>query len=217
MALHSCARPAVVRRQCRGRAFQPRASYASRSAAAQRFGRKISAPPVALPPAVESPAPTPEPPAESAARPLPETYRRLVASRCGDSFASVATLQSLPLPKPAAGEVLVRVTHAGVNGGCETFRARGEHWFERNRSLESFPLGAEGCGVVVAHGPDVSEPPLGAPVSFVGGAFSEFVISRPASLWPVSAASPGAAACAISGTTAAVRAHWHHIFYASDT
>jgi NADPH:quinone reductase-like Zn-dependent oxidoreductase len=49
-------------------------------------------------------------------------------------------------------QVLVRVTHAGINGGCETFRTRAEFAFEANRLLRDFPLGAEGCGVVVAVG-----------------------------------------------------------------
>jgi hypothetical protein len=34
---------------------------------------------------------------------------------------------------PPAGHVLVRVTYAGVNGGCETFRARGEAAFQGNK------------------------------------------------------------------------------------
>ena len=67
---------------------------------------------------------------------LPATYRRLVARRCGDSFRAVAEVQGgCPMPTAATagaaplqeGEVLVRVHYAGVNGGCETFRARGEH------------------------------------------------------------------------------------------
>lgn len=52
-------------------------------------------------------------------------------------------------------QVLVRVHYAGINGGCETFRARGEHSFSGNQDKANFPLGAEGCGVVVALGPGV--------------------------------------------------------------
>lgn len=77
---------------------------------------------------------------------LPATYRRLVAKGCGRSFREVATLSPpLPLPTPGPKEVLLRMRYAGINGGCETFRARGEFWFSPNRDLaEGFPLGAEG-------------------------------------------------------------------------
>jgi NADPH:quinone reductase-like Zn-dependent oxidoreductase len=51
--------------------------------------------------------------------------------------------------------VLVAVHYAGINGGCETFRVRGEYAFAGNSSKEDFPLGAEGVGTVVALGPDV--------------------------------------------------------------
>ena len=93
---------------------------------------------------------------------------------------------------PRGTEVVVRVAAAGVNGGCETFRCRGEHFFARNReATDGFAVGAEGAGVVVAVGGDVAgvaarnaawaEDADGAPVSvgdvvaFVGGAFAEYV------------------------------------------
>lgn len=46
---------------------------------------------------------------------------------------------------------------AGVNGGCETFRVRGEHMFQGNKDKKQFPLGAEGSGVVVAVGQGVND------------------------------------------------------------
>lgn len=46
--------------------------------------------------------------------------------------------------------------YAGINGGCETFRVRGEFAFAGNRAKPWYPLGAEGAGVVVALGEDVS-------------------------------------------------------------
>lgn len=36
-------------------------------------------------------------------------------------------VEEAALPVPGEGEVLVRVRYAGINGGCETFRARGEY------------------------------------------------------------------------------------------
>lgn len=48
--------------------------------------------------------------------------------------------------------MLVKITFTGINGGCETFRARGDHWFESNTLQEDIPLGAEGTGIIVAIG-----------------------------------------------------------------
>lgn len=39
----------------------------------------------------------------------------------------------VPMRLPDEGEVVLKVQFAGINGGCETFRARGEAAFARNR------------------------------------------------------------------------------------
>lgn len=54
-------------------------------------------------------------------------------------------------------QVLVRMDWAGVNGGCETFRARGEYAFAKHSLAQGQPilLGAEGAGEVVAVGSGV--------------------------------------------------------------
>lgn len=108
---------------------------------------------------------------------------------------------------PGEGEVLVKVTHAGINGGCETFRARGEHAFARNKEATSFTLGAEGAGVVAAVGPGVLNLKVGQAVTFIGGAFSEFVVAKVAMCWPVAAPTPESVALTISGTVAAAALH----------
>jgi hypothetical protein len=59
---------------------------------------------------------------------VPKTTRRLVGRHVGSSFREVAHVVESPLPELEEGQVLVKMTHVGVNGGCETFRARGEHW-----------------------------------------------------------------------------------------
>lgn len=56
----------------------------------------------------------------------------------------------------ALSQVLVRMHYAGINGGCETFRVRGEYAFAANRGKAWYPLGAEGAGVVVALGEGVT-------------------------------------------------------------
>ena len=60
-------------------------------------------------------------------RPVPTSYRALVAGAAGESFRDVAKVAVVDMPALAADEVLVEVRYAGINGGCETFRARGEH------------------------------------------------------------------------------------------
>ncbi|EKX49229.1 hypothetical protein GUITHDRAFT_85698 [Guillardia theta CCMP2712] len=135
---------------------------------------------------------------------LPNTYRALWADKAGSSFREVVVLREKEFPQISSDEVLIEVKYAGVNGGCETFRARGEHWFARNReSAVGFPLGAEGVGKVVQKGKDVAEVEVGDSVAFVGGAFSEYVVHKSESVVKVvPAANPEAVACRISGLTA---------------
>eukprot|EP00536_Pseudo-nitzschia_multiseries_P007510 jgi/Psemu1/195770/e_gw1.177.5.1 len=80
---------------------------------------------------------------------------------------------------------MIRVEYAGVNGGCETFRARGEHSFAGNKDATNFRLGAEGVGRVVAVGSEVDNVSVGDAVCFVGSAFSEYTTSKASMLWVV--------------------------------
>ena len=135
---------------------------------------------------------------------LPATARRLEARRPGGGFGEVAKVVDFAPRAPGTAEVAVRVRFAGINGGCETFRARAEHWFERNRALEGFALGAEGSGEVVAVGEGVEGLAVGDAVAFVGGAFAEFTTVPAVLCQRVDSPSAEAAALIISGTTAAV-------------
>ncbi|GBF92774.1 hypothetical protein Rsub_05393 [Raphidocelis subcapitata] len=142
-------------------------------------------------------------------QPLPATYRLLVAARAGGSFRAVARAVEAPMPAPGPGEVLVRIHFAGINGGCETFRARGEHAFASNSAREAFPLGAEGAGVVVAAGAGVASPRVGEAVACNGAAaFAEYAVAKAAMCTPL----PGpptaeAVALVLSGVTAAAALH----------
>ncbi|GIL80749.1 hypothetical protein Vretimale_9147 [Volvox reticuliferus] len=139
---------------------------------------------------------------------IPATYKRLVARTCGANFRQVAAVQELPLQPPGPGEVLIRITHAGINGGCETFRARGDHAFAANRRLKDFPLGAEGAGVVVAIGQDAGGSiKVGQRVAVNGAAaFSEYVTARSSyvTVVPEQISNADAAALVLSGVTASV-------------
>ncbi|PNW84326.1 hypothetical protein CHLRE_04g229650v5 [Chlamydomonas reinhardtii] len=124
---------------------------------------------------------------------LPASYRRLVARSCGGSFREVAEVVTERLTPPGPGEVLVRVLVAGVNGGCETFRARGEFAFAGNRELQGFALGAEGAGRIVALGPGVKGLQVGQLVALNGAAaFAEYATTRSSLVVPVPVPAPGA-------------------------
>jgi len=139
----------------------------------------------------------------AAAAAVGTTYRALVADGVGDSFRDVAKVVTLPVPELAADEVLVKVVYAGVNGGCETFRARGEFAFAQNReTADGFALGAEGVGVVAAIGTDVESIALGDAVCFVGSGFAEYTKAKAGMLWKVPQATGEMAALRISALTA---------------
>lgn len=134
---------------------------------------------------------------------LPKTYRALVAEATGQSFSQVAQVRTLPTPTVDPDEVLVRVMFAGVNGGCETFRARGEHAFLGNtKSTEPFGLGAEGVGVIAAIGSEVTDLAVGDAVCFVGEAFAEYSKCKAATLWSIPEPAPEYVGLRISGLTA---------------
>lgn len=122
------------------------------------------------------------PQAESAAtfpiyHEVPSTFRRVVAERAGESVRAVAAVQEQKTLEPGEGEVLVQVMTAGINGGCETFRARGERAFAGLQNASNFPLGSEGSGVVLRAGDGTDLQP-GDAVAFVGSAFAELNVVK---------------------------------------
>mmetsp|Transcript_65584 Transcript_65584/g.147993 ORF Transcript_65584/g.147993 Transcript_65584/m.147993 type:complete len:369 (-) Transcript_65584:143-1249(-) len=134
---------------------------------------------------------------------LPGTYRALVARSVGTSFREVANIVELPMPALDEDEVLVKVAYAGVNGGCETFRARGEFAFASNRdAADGFALGAEGVGIVAAIGDAVDTVEVGDAVCFVGSGFAEYTKSKARMLWKVPQPTGEMAALRISALTA---------------
>lgn len=135
---------------------------------------------------------------------LPCSFRRLVAKTTGDTFQQVSEIVERPLDPPSEEQVIVKVHYAGVNGGCETFRARGEWAFARNKDVPEFALGAESSGTVVATGAQVPDLEVGQPVICSGGnAFSEYVTVPARSCFGVRVADAEACTLAVSGLTAA--------------
>jgi len=133
---------------------------------------------------------------------IPKSYRALVAQSVGESFSQVATIKDLPIPNVGTDEALIRVMYAGVNGGCETFRARGEHAFIGNAQDSDFGLGAEGVGIIAAVGSDVTNVKVGDAVCFVGSAFAEYTKCKANTLWNIPEPLPEYVGLRISGLTA---------------
>jgi NADPH:quinone reductase-like Zn-dependent oxidoreductase len=97
---------------------------------------------------------------------IPTTMRAIVI----DSFGGVERLrlQTLAVPKADAGEVLIRISYAGVAVWDPIER---EGIFAKMMNMQpAFPLilGSEGAGEVVAVGPGVGSPRVGDQVYAVG-------------------------------------------------
>ncbi|GGS67369.1 hypothetical protein GCM10010156_27890 [Planobispora rosea] len=92
----------------------------------------------------------------------------------------------VPVPSPGPGEVLIRVTAAGVNF-ADISQSRGTF---AGGPQPPYPAGIEGAGEVIAVGEGVTDPGLGAHVVGVrieGGAFAEYVVLPAARAVPVPA------------------------------
>ncbi len=102
--------------------------------------------------------------------------RAIVVPRLGGP--EVLTLREVPQPKPAAGEVLVKIKYAGITFGDVyqregTYRA-GKPLLETDPPL---PIGGEGAGTVVAVGADVKHVAVGDTVVYAEtlGSYAEYV------------------------------------------
>ena len=79
--------------------------------------------------------------------------------------AQPAHLDEVPVPAPAAGEVLLSIEACGLNF-ADLLMAKGTY---QDTPKPPFALGMEVCGTVLAHGDGVSSPPIGARVAVFGG------------------------------------------------
>ncbi|WP_338763328.1 NADPH:quinone oxidoreductase family protein [Nocardia vulneris] len=87
-----------------------------------------------------------------------------------------------PVPTPGPGEVLLRVTAAGVNF-ADVMQTHGTY---HGGPQAPYLAGFEAAGEVVALGPGVTEPALGAHVIGTGyGAFAEYMVQDAAAVAPI--------------------------------
>ncbi len=86
--------------------------------------------------------------------------------------AEKLTVDSVPLPQPGAGQLLVRVAVSGVNF-IDTYKRSGLYQVPLPATL-----GEEGAGWVVGQGPGVADFGLGARVAWAGvtGSYAEYAI-----------------------------------------
>lgn len=105
---------------------------------------------------------------------VPTTMRALQQTSL-DGVQDLRLITDAPVPSPGPGEVLVRVTAAGVNF-VDVSQARGTF---AGGPQPPYLAGIEGAGEVIALGEGVTEPEPGAHVvgaTIGGGAFAEYMV-----------------------------------------
>lgn len=135
---------------------------------------------------------------------LPEQMRAVVVSRPGGP--EVLTVTRRAVPRPGAGEALVRVVAAGVNR-ADLMQRAGTY----PGAAADPVLGLEVSGVVVATGSGVSEGLVGQEVCALlpGGGYAEYVAVRAAHLAPVPA---GVSTRDAGGLMEAAATVWSNLF-----
>ncbi|MGW3964234.1 NADPH:quinone oxidoreductase family protein [Amycolatopsis sp. NPDC005003] len=114
---------------------------------------------------------------------LPVTMRAL-QQRTLTGPPDLHLITDAPVPRPGPGEVLIRVTAAGVNF-VDLSQARGTF---AGGPQPPYLAGIEGAGEVVAVGAGVTDPVPGARVvgvGITGGAFAEYLVLPAAAALPV--------------------------------
>jgi NADPH:quinone reductase len=112
---------------------------------------------------------------------IPETMRALQQTSF-DGPQDMRLVADAPVPRPGEGEVLIRVTAAGVNF-ADISKAHGTF---RDGPRPPYLAGFEAAGEIVAVGEGVAGPPPGARVVGVGdGAFAEYAVLPEAAVMPV--------------------------------
>ncbi|PAA47822.1 hypothetical protein BOX15_Mlig020157g6, partial [Macrostomum lignano] len=131
---------------------------------------------------------------------LPNTFRRLVATKLTHNFREAVEIINCELKPPTAGQVLIKTKYAGVNASDINFTA-GRY---KHASKPPILLGFEGVGRVVQVGPGVGDGlKVGQPVAYLAdGSFSEYQCLSAGSVFPVPSIRPEFVSLLVSGLTA---------------
>ena len=108
---------------------------------------------------------------------IPTTMKRLVVKEPGENVETCKIeVESVPVPEPRSGEVLIKVVAAPINPSDY-----GE-WYKSNPSKYPLPMGKEGCGIIVKRGGGLATYrfSVGSCVGFIGlkgkqGSYSEYI------------------------------------------
>ena len=127
---------------------------------------------------------------------LPETMTAIAITEAGGP--EVLQPVTRPVPQPAAGEVLIQVEAAGINRPDVLQRQGG---YPPPEGASDIP-GLEIAGRVVAHGPDVTAPAIGAEVCALvtGGGYAEYCVAPVGQCLPYPADFNAVAAAALPET-----------------
>ena len=136
---------------------------------------------------------------------LPEVMQAIAISRPGGP--EVLQLVDCPVPRPGAGEVLIKVAAAGVNRPDCLQRAG---HYPPPEGASDLP-GLEVAGMIVALGEETEGSLLGARVCALvnGGGYAQYCIARPGHCLPVPEGLPFTQAAAMPETLFTV---WHNVF-----
>lgn len=115
--------------------------------------------------------------------------------------------ETLPVPRPREGEMLIRVAYAGINRP-DVIQRRG--YYPPPPGASPIP-GLEIAGEIVALGPGVDDALLGQPVCALvsGGGYAEYCLAHAGHCLPVPGGMPLAEAAALPETLFTV---WHNVF-----
>jgi NADPH:quinone reductase-like Zn-dependent oxidoreductase len=105
-----------------------------------------------------------------------KTYKKLVAHRFNQDFESAIEIVEVPIPKPAASQLLIQNKFAGINSGFDTLLCQGKVPYVN--LTPPFDLGVEAVGEVVDVGDDVYTFQVGDAVvtTLRGGGYREYQV-----------------------------------------
>jgi len=103
-----------------------------------------------------------------------QTYKKLIAKQLNQDFKSAVEIVEIPIPKPAASQLLIQNKFAGINSGFDTLLCQGKVPYVN--LTPPFDLGVEAVGEVVAVGEDIQDFQVGDAVVTTarGGGYREY-------------------------------------------
>ncbi|XP_052824817.1 prostaglandin reductase-3 [Octopus bimaculoides] len=112
---------------------------------------------------------------------LPSTFRKLVVNQLSKSFRDAVSIKEVQMPKPAAGEVLVKNRFVGINASDINFTA-GKY----DPSVKPpFDCGFEALGEIVDIGADTKLSVGQSVMYMLHGAFAEYKIVSASKVLPL--------------------------------